>query len=133
MPSGSGGGAKHTILVVDDNEDVADTARVVLEEFGYETIGASSGAAALQVLATEGHRIDALFSDIMMPGMNGLELAQQATAAYPTLKVILTSGYMGPELAAAMSSALYPTVPKPWLPSQLVTMVARALAEDGGS
>jgi CheY-like chemotaxis protein len=132
MPGGSGS-AKRTILVVDDNEDVRDTARAVLDVFGYETIGALSGAAALQVLATEGHRIAALFTDIMMPGMNGFELARHARAMYPDLKIILSSGYMGPELAAAMSSAVYPTVPKPWLPNQLVKTVARVLADDGGS
>ena len=132
MPGGSGS-AKRTILVVDDNEDVRDTARAVLDVFGYETIGALSGAAALQVLATEGHRIAALFTDIMMPGMNGFELALHARAMYPDLKIILSSGYIGPELAAAMSSAVYPTVPKPWLPNQLVKTVARVLADDGGS
>src|SRR5690242_19169518 len=103
-----------TILVVDDDADVRDIATTILDELGYEAIGAASGAAALAVLATEGHRIDALFSDIMMPGMNGFELAQRAKAAHPDLKIILTSGYMGPEMAAAISAALYPTVPKPW-------------------
>jgi CheY-like chemotaxis protein len=122
-------GAKYTILVVDDDDDVRDIATAILEELGYEAIGASGGAAALQVLATteEGRCIDALFSDIMMPGMNGFELAQQAKAARPDLKIILTSGYIGPEIAGAMSSAMYPTVPKPWRPAQFATMIAEVL------
>jgi CheY-like chemotaxis protein len=125
-------GAKYTILVVDDDDDVRDIATAILEELGYETIGASGGAAALQVLATteEGRCIDALFSDIMMPGMNGFELAQQAEMMRPDLKIILTSGYMAPEMAKAMSIAMWPAVPKPWRPAQLANILAEVL---GGS
>ena len=54
-----------TVLVVDDDVGVLNIAMAILEDFGYETLGASSGLEALQVLATDGHRIDALFSDIM--------------------------------------------------------------------
>src|SRR5689334_14203450 len=96
---------KSTILVVDDDEGVLNIAIAILEDLGYQTIGVTTGARALQVLATEGNRIDALFSDIMMPGMDGFELAEQAKALRPNLKIILTSGYVGPEIAAAMSSA----------------------------
>jgi CheY-like chemotaxis protein len=124
------GGANYTILVVDDDEDVRYIARAILEDLGYETIGASSGAGALQVLATEGDRIAALFSDIMMPGMNGFELAQQAEMMRPDLKIILTSGYMAPEMAKAMSIAMWPAVPKPWRPAQLANILAEVL---GGS
>jgi CheY-like chemotaxis protein len=127
----SDGGGNYTILVVDDNEDVRDIARAILEDLGYETIGASSGAGALQVLATAGQRIAALFSDIMMPGMNGFELAQQAKAVRPDLKIILTSGYIGPEIAAAMSSTMWPTVPKPWRPAQLAKTLAEVLGVSG--
>jgi CheY-like chemotaxis protein len=127
----SDGGANDTILVVDDDEDVRYIARAILEDLGYETIGASSGAGALQVLATAGDRITALFSDIMMPGMNGFELAQQAKAVHPDLKIILTSGYIGPEIAAAMSSTMWPTVPKPWRPAQLATTIAEVLGISG--
>ena len=125
------GGANYTILVVDDDADVRYIARAILEDLGYETIGASSGAGALQVLATEGDRIAALFSDIMMPGMNGFELAQQAKAVHPDLKIILTSGYIGPEIAAAMSSTMWPTVPKPWRPAQLAKTIAEVLGISG--
>ena len=124
MPSGR---EKYMILVVDDDEHVREIARAILEDLGYGTIGASSGTAALEVLATEGVRVDALFSDIMMPGMNGFELAQQAKAARPDLKIILSSGYIGPEIAAAMSSAMYPTVPKPWRQAQFAKMMAEVL------
>ena len=120
-----------TILVVDDDEAVRDLAMAILDDLGHETIGSSSGASALQVLATEGDRIDALFSDIMMPGMNGFELAQQAKAVRPDLKIILTSGYVGLEIAIATSSAMYPTIPKPWRPAQFAKMIAEVLGISG--
>jgi CheY-like chemotaxis protein len=128
MPSG---GKKYTILVVDDDEDVRNIATAILDDLGYGTIGATSSAGALQVLATAEQRIDALFSDIMMPGINGFELAQQAQAVRPDLKIILTSGYIGPEIAAAMSSTMWPTVPKPWRPAQLAKTLAEVLGVSG--
>jgi CheY-like chemotaxis protein len=117
-----------TILVVDDEAEVRNIAMAVLEDLGYETIAATSGACALRILATtHGRHVDVLFSDIMMPGMNGFELAQQAKALRPDLKIILTSGYIGLEIAIAMSSGMYPTVPKPWRPAQFAKMMAEVL------
>ena|SRR5690349_21811868 len=127
LPTLHGGGKEYKILVVDDDESVLSIGTAILEELGYGTIGATCGARALQILATEESRIDALFSDIMMPHMNGFELAEQAKVLRPDLKIILTSGYIGPEIAAAMSSAIYPTVPKPWRLKQLTKAIAEVL------
>ncbi|RDH85490.1 MAG: histidine kinase [endosymbiont of Escarpia spicata] len=81
-----------SILVVDDEVDLVEIASNHLESLGYQTAVAASGQQALQILNGT-RQIDLLFSDVVMPGMSGYELAQQATAKNPKLKVLLASGF----------------------------------------
>lgn len=83
---------KETILVVDDEKELMELAKDILESLGYRVLTACDGKKALEQL-THAPEIGLLFSDIVMPnGMNGYELAEQATANQPGLKVLLTSG-----------------------------------------
>ncbi len=86
------------VLVVDDEPDVADLADMLLSAHGLDSVVAYSGAAALDMLATD-PEIDAVVSDVMMPGMTGLELAEQIAGQYPKVKIILASGYMAPSMS----------------------------------
>lgn len=90
-------GSVRRVLVVDDETDVADLAEMLLSAHGMDAMVAYSGTEALDTLATHPD-IDALISDVMMPGMNGLELAEQVAARYPKVKIILASGYMAPSM-----------------------------------
>ena len=82
-----------TLLVVDDEEELLELARHSLEELGYKVLTAGDGKQALEYILSAVN-IDLLFSDVVMPGgINGYELAEQATAHSPDLKVLLTSGY----------------------------------------
>jgi CheY-like chemotaxis protein len=90
-------GRVRKVLVVDDEPDVADMAEVLLAAHGLEAIVAYSAADALLMLAAHPD-IDAVVSDVMMPGMNGLELAEQIDEHYPKVKVVLASGYMAPDM-----------------------------------
>lgn len=86
-------GGTETLLVVDDEEGLLELACESLQAQGYRVLTANNGRQALQILAQE-PEISLLFSDIVMPGgVNGYELAEQATAKRPGLKVLLTSGY----------------------------------------
>ena len=86
-------GGHETILVVEDNGDLRNIVKQQLNQLGYHVLEAANGAEALKLL-TEGDKIDLLFSDIVMPGkINGMELARLATERWPSLKVILTSGF----------------------------------------
>lgn len=90
-----------TILVVDDEAALLELVQESLQLLGYQVLTAGNGEQALQILednyAVEKRgidkSIDLLFSDVVMPGMTGFELAEQAHKQYPELKILLTSGY----------------------------------------
>ena len=81
-----------TILVVEDDDDVRAMTAATLEELGYRTVIARDGEEALAVLGS-GEQVALLFSDYIMPGLTGAELAREARQRRPGLKVLLTSGY----------------------------------------
>lgn len=88
------------ILYVEDNEDLRDSIAMVLEEEpGYAVAVCSTGEEGLDWLAQRD--CDILITDVGLPGLSGLELAQQVLARRPAQRVLLCSGYdMGSELAA---------------------------------
>ncbi|MDX3910946.1 MAG: response regulator [Sphingobium sp.] len=83
---------QNNILVVEDDDEVRRMTVAALEELGYKILEASSARQALDIVK-EGHAIDLLFTDIVMPEMNGRELADQARALKPDLRVLFTTGY----------------------------------------
>ncbi len=85
-----------SILVVDDDEEVREILAETLLEFGYAVLQASSGDEALGVLGGR-NDIQMLITDVRMPGMSGLELADLARRRDSKLKVILISGYFMPQ------------------------------------
>jgi signal transduction histidine kinase len=80
------------VLVVDDNPETLEAARVLAEEAGMTTVTAGGAEEALRILrSTSG--IDGLLSDVMMPGVSGIELAEQARKEFPSLRMVLMTGY----------------------------------------
>ena len=93
-------GGNETILIVDDEEALRELIEVSLKELGYRILTAGNGVQALKILS-ETPQINLLISDVIMPGgLNGYELAEQATVINPQLKVILASGYSESVLAS---------------------------------
>jgi len=86
------GDASTIILVVEDEERVRALSVASLRDLGYTVIHADHGAQALEVLAQQ-PGVSLLFTDIVMPGMSGRKLADEAKARYPALKVLYTTGY----------------------------------------
>jgi len=117
-----------SILVVDDNTGVRETATRILQSLGYAVLEAESGVEALEILART-PKLDLLFSDVIMPGgIDGPTLAREATANRPELAVLLTSGYVNTtnddnELAS------YPwdLLAKPYRREELAMRVRKAL------
>ena len=81
------------VLVVEDNSEVGTFTTQSLAELGYVTVWAADAQEALAELAVDATRFDIVFSDVVMPGMNGIELGKVIRDRYPTLPVVLTSGY----------------------------------------
>lgn len=109
------------ILVVDDDPDVRDYAVTVLEEEGFDVVAASGGEAALRVLERD-PTITLLFTDVVMPGLNGFETARLARSHRPDLEVLFASGYATDLTPAGR------LLKKPYRPRQLVQEVLAVLA-----
>jgi PAS domain S-box-containing protein len=120
----AGGGA--CILLVDDDGDVRTVAAAMLGEAGYEVIEAGSGDAALECLEQEGRRIELMVADILMPGMNGVELARAARLTRPDLPVLFVTGFGGAALPAD-ESQIGELLRKPFRTAELARKVAAML------
>jgi PAS domain S-box-containing protein len=87
------------VLVVDDQPDVLDVVAELFRTMGYDVLSANNGEDAINVLERTPD-IDVLFTDIVMPGMSGVELGQKARKLIPDIKVILASGRAEPDAKA---------------------------------
>ncbi len=87
------GGAGQRVLVVEDNIEVGRFATQILQDLGYQTTWATNAEDALDRLGPNGADFDVVFSDVVMPGMGGIELAKVLRSKLPDLPVILASGY----------------------------------------
>ncbi len=84
---------QETILLVEDESNLRRLARQYLEMQGYKILEAQDGAAALQIVQGHQGKIDLLLTDVIMPGMNGRELAGHITELLPEIRVLYMSGY----------------------------------------
>jgi len=119
------------VLLVEDNPGVREAAVQTLGQLGYDVHAEENGPAALAWLA-RGEPVDLLFTDIVMPeGMSGRELASQAVARRPGLKVLFTTGYA--EAAMQNGHKLHSQallIGKPYRKADLARMLRRALDGD---
>ncbi len=114
------------VLVVEDNHDVGIFAKQALTELGFNTVFADDAQAALDQLARGADRFDVVFSDVMMPGMNGLELGAEINRRHPGLPVVLTSGYA--HVLAKHGNAGFELLHKPYSLDQLSRVLHKAVA-----
>ncbi len=114
-----------TVLLVEDEPHVLHVIKLVLEELGYRVLAATDGAAALARLADPGE-VDLLLTDVVMPGMDGQELARRALEARPLLRVIFLSGYAA-DLVRRPGAAPHAFLRKPVPPAILAHALREAL------
>ena len=81
------------MLLVEDEESVRDLTREALEHYGYTVLDAGRPSDALRICQRHGGPVHLLLTDVVMPEMNGYELARRVTAARPGIRVLFVSGY----------------------------------------
>lgn len=115
------------ILVVEDEERVRNNSVEALRELGYTVLHAASGIEAVAMIEA-GQDVTLLFTDIVMPGMTGRQLADRAIELLPRLKVVYTTGYT--RNAVVHNGVLDPGtnfLPKPFGIDQLAAKLAEVL------
>ncbi|WP_342162152.1 PAS domain-containing protein [Methylobacterium sp. SD21] len=115
------------VLVVEDNVEVGTFAVQTLSDLGYAPTLAADGAAALAALAEGADRFDVVFSDVMMPGMSGVELGQEVRRLHEDLPVVLTSGYS--HVLAKDGTHGFELLHKPYSVEQLSQILRKAAAK----
>jgi len=111
-----------TILVVDDEYALRSLAEEILSLHGYRVLQAQDGNDALQLL--EHHHVDLILSDVIMPGMNGYQLAQQVREKYPAIKIQMVSGFNSMEEEAEIDERLHKDqMSKPFNAEQLLKRI----------
>ncbi|QYM77725.1 transporter substrate-binding domain-containing protein [Horticoccus luteus] len=122
------GGGGELILVVDDEEPVRESMRLLLERAGYQVVTAESGAEAIALLRASIGHVRVLLTDLMMPGVDGCEVVRAARALRRDLPIIAVSGYIAEEKRAALRTAgVNEILDKPYGASALLGAVARVL------
>ena len=124
----SDGAAERTrILVVEDNPDVGTFAQQLLSELGHEVRLAVTGADALRLLEEDASAYDLVFSDVVMPGMSGIELGQEIRNRWPALRIVLTSGYS--HVLAQQGRHGFELLQKPYSVESLTRILRAAVAD----
>lgn len=121
-----------TVVLVEDQEENRKLMIEILESYGYSVLSAENGQLALQHMRDDPRPVDLLLTDVIMPGMSGVELAKTVLHRYPNVRVIFMSGYTPDavnrhgvtEVGAAF-------LQKPFGPSELALKVREVLDADG--
>ncbi len=125
MPHGT-----ETVLLAEDDSAVRGMITSMLRSQGYTVLQACNGEEALTVARSDqGKAINLLLTDVMMPRMGGIELAEKFSQLYPSAKVLFTSGYTADPVALnGISGDTVPFIEKPFLPFDLARKVRKVLS-----
>jgi CheY-like chemotaxis protein len=99
MAAGPAQSGHETVLLVEDESAVLRLSKIVLERFGYKVLTAATPSEAIQLFTTHEGRVHLLVTDVVMPEMNGRELAARLRESRPELKALFVSGYSASALA----------------------------------
>lgn len=123
-----------TVLLVDDDDGVRRITQRSLSRAGYQVLTARTAEEALRVSDNPALKIDLLLTDVVMPGMNGAELADRVTAARPTVSVLFISGYNDADVEnRGVMRGRSSFLAKPFTLNDLSRAVGAALVEGNGA
>jgi CheY-like chemotaxis protein len=114
------------ILVVDDERSVREFIKATLHKEGFQTIEAGDGVEAFNLIQEFGKDIALLLTDIKMPGMDGVALAESVRELFPRMPVLFISAYPDPDPRDSLMKH-YSVLAKPFLPLMLVKAVKELL------
>jgi CheY-like chemotaxis protein len=116
------------LLIVEDDESVRTLAARALERAGHEIETAADGEDGLACIVAAEGAYDLVVSDIRMPAMDGIEMAREAVSRFPSLKILLVTGYAEQrERAAELEGTIVGVVQKPFTLQSIRDRVAEAL------
>ncbi len=116
------------VLLVEDDPDVRSVTLRALQSGGYEVLVAEEAASALRIVADASRRVDLLLSDVVMPGMDGPQLADAVRARRPEVRVLFVSGHAHEVLAnRGIQDGRVPLLDKPYTPASLLARVREVL------
>lgn len=116
------------VLVVDDQESVRALLRRELSDAGHTVLEAGDGAEALHLVRRRNGGVDLILSDVVMPHMNGTELATIVGTEFPEIPIILMSAFAPAGVArVGLGESIVPVLQKPFDPDQLSELVQLAL------
>ena len=116
-----------TVLIVDDDPVLLNLVAEQISLFGYQPVLAPNGEKALEI-ASKQKNIDLLLTDVMMPKMNGVDLAKQLATLYPEIKVLFMSGYICPSIAHyGIQDSEHAYLQKPFTQNTLLTKMRNVL------
>jgi PAS domain S-box-containing protein len=118
-----------TILVAEDDPSVRSIAQALLRKQGYTVLVAGGGDEALELLARYPHPVHVLLADVVMPRMNGRELASRIAATHPAVKAVLMSGYAAEVLPRFEEAGVAGFLPKPFTERTLAAKIREVLDE----
>ena len=116
-----------TVLLVDDEEGVRKLVSAVLQSNGYSVIEAGSGPAAVAAYEKNAHKIDLVLTDVVMPQMDGFELATQLAEKNAEVKILFMSGYRDNPIGSVDGKPKRPFLHKPFTPDVLLSKVRETL------
>jgi PAS domain S-box-containing protein len=120
-----------TVLVVDDEPAITSLTEVVLLEHGYQVFIAHDGLQALNILKQEGENIDIIISDIIMPDLDGCQLAREVQRLYPHIKIQMVSGFADDRHHGSVDDELHKNMMyKPCSSQALLTRIRHLLDKD---
>ncbi len=123
-PKETGQMGGETVLLVEDELSVMNVSKIILESMGYRVMAANTPEQAINLAREHRGELHLLLTDVVMPGMNGRELAKKIKALYPTVKQLFMSGYTADIIAdhGVLDEGIY-FIQKPFTKDELVDMV----------